>query len=753
MNRLFIFLFLFIGTQLFSQEVDRRNFSDKPPAFLIKKTSEKIIPDGILNEKIWSESEIMENFSQKFPSDSIDALAPTQMMMAYDDDNLYVVTKCYSKGGDWIVPSLRRDYGFIATDNITLLFDTFKDKTNAFVFGMNARGVRREALVFNRGRNNSDFSDSWDNKWRGDAKTHGDHWIAEFVIPFNTIRFEEGATSWRFSAYRYDTQHNEISVFMQIPINFTLTDLNYMAEMNFEEPLKKTGLNVSVIPYLGGSVSRDFEDETQIGAIEKFSAGGDVKIGITSGLNLDLTVNPDFSQVEVDRQVTNLNRFELFFPERRQFFQENADLFSGISTGRSQPFFSRRIGITQDTATGEAIQNTILYGARLSGKINERTRIGLLNTQTAAQLDNDLPSFNYTVGVLQRNIGARSNISFIGINKQAINAKDFTGSFSKYNRVFGGDYNFSTKDNHWNGKFSQQFALTESSIKDKFSNHWFVEYSTRKFRAEIFSLYVGAGYDAEVGFVPRTDIYLVSPEGSLFFYPESSNISRHTLFFDTRFIYKVGNDPIDGIDPWTLSDVSLTAEWTMQFRNFASFSIEGNWSQILLFDDFDPTQIQEDGQALPGNENYSFGRAFTSFRSDRTKKISYGVRANYGQFYNGTRLGLSGDIRFRFQPYASISLDYSYNYIELAEPFVPVNLHLVRPRFDLTFSKKLFFTAFFQYNKQQDNLNVNARLQWRFQPASDFFLVYGDNYLTEDFSNLEVRNRAITAKFTYWLNL
>ncbi len=753
MKKLLLFFLLFIGVQLFAQEVDNRNFVDKPPAYLIKKTTEKIIPDGILTEKIWSESEIMENFSQKFPSDSVAALAPTQMMMAYDDNNLYVVTKCYSKGGDWIVPSLRRDYGFIATDNITLLFDTFKDKTNAFVFGMNAKGVRREALVYNGGRYNSDFSDSWDNKWRGNATAHGDHWIAEFVIPFNTIRFEEGATSWRFSAYRYDTQHNEISVFMQIPINFTLTDLNYMAEMNFEEPLKKTGLNVSVIPFLAGSVSRDFEDETQTKAVGNFSAGGDVKIGITSGLNLDLTVNPDFSQVEVDRQVTNLNRFELFFPERRQFFQENADLFSGFGTGRSQPFFSRRIGITQDTATDESIQNTILYGARLSGKINDRTRIGLLNTQTAAQLDNDLPSFNYTVGVLQRNIGARSNIAFIGINKQAINAKDFTGSFSNYNRVFGGDYNFSTKDNHWNGKFSQQFAITESSLKDKFSNHWFVEYSTRKFRAEVFSLYIGAGYDAEVGFVPRTDIYLVSPEGSLFFYPENSNISKHTLFFDTRFIYKIGNDPLEGIDPWTLSDISLTAEWTMQFRNFSTFSVEGNWSRILLFDDFDPTQIQEDGQVLAGNENYSFGRVFSSFRSDRTKKIAYRVRANYGQFFNGTRLALGADVRFRFQPFASISIDYSYNHIRLAEPFIPVNLHLFRPRFDLTFSKKLFLTAFIQYNRQQENLNVNGRLQWRFQPASDFFLVYGDNYLSEDFSNLGVRNRAITAKFTYWLNL
>lgn len=752
-NLLFSVLF-FIPFLLFSQSKKKRNFLSDNLAFTVVHTQEKILADGILNEAVWTRAESVGDFSQRFPIDTTAALAPTEIKMTYDDENLYVAVICRSKGGDWLVPSLRRDYGFIGTDNITLMFDTFKDQTNAFVFGMNARGVRREALVFAGGRNNADFSDGWDNKWRGDATINGDTWTAEFVIPFKTLRFAEGATGWRFSAYRYDTQHNEISLLIHIPNNFTLTDLTYMADMNFETELPSPGRNMSVIPYVAARTARDFENVDEGKAANAFSAGGDAKIGITSGLNLDLTANPDFSQVEVDRQVTNLNRFEIFFPERRQFFLENADLFSSFGTGRSQPFFSRRIGISRDTATNAAVQNTIYGGARLTGKINDRTRIGFLTMQTAAQPQNDLPSFNYGMAVYQKTVGERSNFSLFGINKQAFAAEDFSGSFSEYNRILGAEYNLSSPDNHWRGKFSHQQAITPSDLTDKFSNHFFLEYSERDWRAEIFSLYVGAGYDAEVGFVQRRDIYLVSPEGSLFFYPENGgSIVRHTIFADTRFIYKIGKEPDTQFEPWKLADVTLLTEWSMQFRNFASLSFTGQYDKVLLFNDFDPTREQAEGIVLPGGRSYEFFSGRASFRADRNQKFTYSVNAYLGGFFNGTRVNIRGDFGLRFEPYGSVSLSYNYNYIKLAEPFLPANLWLVGPRFDLTLSKKLFFTTFVQYNSQSENLNINARLQWRFQPVSDFFLVWTDNYASFDVADLRVRNRALVAKVTYWLNL
>ena len=174
-----------------------------------------------------------------------------------------------------------------------------------------------------------------------------------------------------------------------------------MGELNFEEPLEKPGTNVSIIPYASASVTRDFENIDQTEAQYSYNFGGDAKIGLSSSLNLDLTANPDFSQVEVDRQVTNLDRFEIFFPERRQFFLENADLFGRFGTGRMNPFFSRRIGVSIDTTTGNNVQNTIIGGARVSGKVSDKLRVGLINMVTARKRENDLPTFNYSIAAAE----------------------------------------------------------------------------------------------------------------------------------------------------------------------------------------------------------------------------------------------------------------------------------------------------------------------------------------------------------------
>ena len=358
------------------------------PSIHLKKSQDAIILDGALTEVTWQQAIPAKNFAQVFPTDTTNAMGPTEIFMAYSEDHLFIGVKCYSKSNDFITPSLRRDYDFFGNDNITILLDTYNDKNSALAFGINPFGVRREATISNGGQKGGDFDDSWDNKWDGAAEIYKDYWIAELAIPFNTLRFTEGSKKWRFNAYRYDTQNNEISAWIHLPRNRFTIDLGFMGEMIWDEPLTKNGKNISIIPYITSAINRDFENEQQPKAVQTYNFGGDAKIGLTSGLNLDLTFNPDFSQVEVDEQVTNLERFEIQFPEKRQFFLENADLFSSFAANRLNPFFSRRIGVAIDTATGQNIQNTILYGARLSGKINDRLRVGVLNMQTAKQEDN-----------------------------------------------------------------------------------------------------------------------------------------------------------------------------------------------------------------------------------------------------------------------------------------------------------------------------------------------------------------------------
>ncbi|MEM6800645.1 MAG: DUF5916 domain-containing protein [Bacteroidota bacterium] len=746
-----LYLLLALSWQLHAQNATPLNLTQ--PKIELKESSEKIILDGELNETSWFAGKPANNFYQQFPADTSRAQAGTEIYMTYDKDNLYVGIKCYAKGDEHVINSLRRDYDFFGTDNISILFDTYNDQTNAFLFGMNPYGVRREALIANGGRSFGDFLTSWDNKWFGEAKIHDGYWIAEMAIPFKTLRFKDGGDEWRFNSYRFDTHDSEISTWTHIPRNFLIMDLGYMGKMKWDKPLKKTGSNISLIPYIIGGATRDYTDVEEDSPDFSRNIGGDAKIAVTSALNLDLTINPDFSQVEVDQQVTNLDRFEIFFPERRQFFLENADLFSSFGNSRVNPFFSRRIGVGVDPNTGQNFQNPILFGARLSGKLSDKTRIGVLNMQTAKQEESGLPQFNYTVAALQQQVFSRSNLSFIFVNKDAVNPSEFNGGFNNYNRVVGLEYRIGSADNRWSGKIAQHQAFTPTDKKDKFFHFSQVEYRVRDYRLEAAFGYVGEGFEAEVGFVPRRDYVIWSPEFELYFYPKSGPISIHSINVDYREIIKIGNDGNTLLPRWSLADRGSEISWDFALKNTARASLELAYDQVFLFNDFDPTRLQEDGIFLPAGTTYQYTAFSGSFQSDQRKVFTYSIEPTIGQFFNGFRAGLDGEAGVRLQPYGNIAMAFSYNHINLADPFLPANLWLVGPRIDLTFSKNLFLTTFIQYNNQIDNLNINARLQWRFAPVSDFFLVYTDNYLTDPFSQFSVRNRGIVAKLTYWLNL
>lgn len=723
------------------------------PIIRAQPTDQKIEIDGELNESVWQQPDEQQPFWQYFPSDSLGATGITRLRMVYDDQFLYVGVRCETIGDSYVVASLKRDYRFASSDNITLLFDTYNDRTNAFVFGLNPYGVQREALIANGGRILDDFVSSWDNKWYGNARRYEGYWTAEFAIPFKTLRFQEGGTEWRFNCYRNDTQLNEQSTWHPIPRNYLIMDIGFMGRIVWEEPLRKPGANVSLIPYVNAGMARDFEDPAENKARWNTRLGGDAKIALTSALNLDLTLNPDFSQVEVDEQVTNLDRFELFFPERRQFFLENADLFSSFGQTRNNPFFSRRIGIAVDTTTGLNVLNPIYYGARLSGKLHDRLRVGLLNMHSAPLEQSGLPSFNYTVAALQQQVYGRSNLSFIFVNKTAVNQDDFHGDYNAFNRVAGLEYRLASVDNRWRGKFYHHQAFLTEKKEHRFAQGAQLEYIRRKYRLEWAHNFVGNGFDAEVGYVPRRDYILMSPEFQLFFFPKSGPFTQHSFNVDSRFFLQVGKDGNTIIPAYGLSERQTEISWMFELRNNTEGTITLQEDDLTLLSRFDPTRLQEKGVALPAGSHYHFWSIKGEYTSDQRKKIFYILEPNLGQFYNGHIAGMSGSLNFRYQPYGAVALNYSYNYVRLDAPFRPVSIWLVGPRIDLTFSKEMFLTTFVQYNNQLDNLNINARFQWRFQPVSDFFLVYTDNYLTDPMMPFQVRNRSLVAKITYWLNL
>ncbi len=273
----------------------------------IVKTTEKIEIDGYLDEVIWSKLDRASGFTQNFPNEFAPASSKSEVMMTYDDQFLYVAAVMYDDlPGDYVVSSLRRDFDFDDNDAFVIYLDPYNDGTNGFSFAVSPFNVQREALINNGNREATD----WDNRWFSQVKRYDDRWTVEMAIPFKTLRFNEGKDLWRVNFARNDRKRFEVSSWIPVPINFDVSSLAFTGYLNWDEPLKKPGANVALIPFVAGGLQKDFEEGTATQTTS--SAGSDAKVAVTPALNLDLTFNPDFSQVEVDRQQTNLNRFELF---------------------------------------------------------------------------------------------------------------------------------------------------------------------------------------------------------------------------------------------------------------------------------------------------------------------------------------------------------------------------------------------------------------------------------------------------------
>ena len=694
----------------------------------ISKATSPINIDGMLNEPAWMNAEVAGNFSMVLPMDTSKAKLKTEIRMTYDDKNLYIIAVCYLKHpGRYMVESLRRDFAFSKNDNFIFFMDPFDDRTNGFTFGANAAGAQWDGTIYSGG--NADLS--WDNKWNSVVKNYPDKWIFEAAIPFKTIRFKKGTTEWGINFSRLDIKEAEKSAWAPVPRQFPTASLAYTGTLVWDKPPPETHGNLSLIPYALSGFSKDYENTKT--AVYRNNVGADAKISLTSSLNLDLTVNPDFSQVEVDRQETNLSRFELFFPEKRQFFLENADLFANFGYNNIRPFFSRRIGLDAP----------INFGARLSGSLDKNWRIGIMDMQTGRNSSIGLPLQNFSVLALQRRLFARSNVRLLVVNKESINyqpSKDTTGHiYSKSNTNIGLEYNLASSNNKYIGKAVVLKSFTPGILTGQFVHAANFQVTSKKWLVSWQHEYVGKNYNAEVGYVPRNNYIKLNPQAGYLFFPgrgkilsEGPTISS-TYYFNTKF-HQTDNESF--------------LFYKLNMRNQSYFDAWVAHDYVELLKPFDPTNSGKD--TLTRGTHHSWNAWGTDYVSKPQKLFTYGFNTRFGGYYeNGKRSSISTDLGYRFQPFVNITLSTAYNYIELPKPWGNVHFWLVGPRIDVTATNKLFFTLFVQYNEQQKNININSKLQWRYKPASDLFIVYSDNYYSAPFL---VRNRAIVLKLTYWWN-
>lgn len=740
--RLLFFLLIALPSLLVAQDV---------PTLHIKKAVDAISIDGKLLEQSWKLADKAGNFWQSFPYDTSHALTRTEVMVTFDQKNLYVAAVCFDAfpQKDFVVQSLKRDFSYPVSDAFGIVIDPFQDHTNGFAFGVNPYGAQREGLVANGGF--FGVTTDWDNIWYSEVHHDSDRWTVEMSIPFTSIRFKDNLKTWGINFTRNDLKRNESSTWGKVPRTFNIATLNYCGHLIWDEAPPEPRRNISLIPYATARFNQDYR-ATDKSMHAQPNAGLDAKIGLTASLNLDLTVNPDFSQVEVDRQLVNLTRFSLAYPEKRLFFSENSDLFAQFGFSQIRPFFSRRIGLYQSPKDLQLKNIPILAGARLSGRINKNWRIGAMQVQTVGDKSLQINAQNYTVLALQRQVFKTSNLAFIALNR-----RQTTAAFSEatYNRILGADFNLLSPNNKWRGKafFHQSFSPLVHNWKSAWAHAVWLSYTAPTFYWNYNHEWVEKNYLAEEGFVPRQQLYdavsrrnlrmryiRFEPEiGYRYFVKHSRwkkriNFLRAELYNDT-YLDSSGK----------LSDLLLQPNFSVNFQNSAVLNVDvSRYYTRLLFPSFVA------GSSLPylPVASYVYWQYHVGFDSNRRTKLTYSLNTTLGGFYNGRRYSGSAEVNYRMQPYGIFTLSVSRDVLTLTAPASRSVIWLIGPRAELAFTRTMYLTTFLQYNTQAQNMNVNIRYQWRFRPMCDAFVVYTDNYDPM----LRIKNRGLALKLIYWFN-
>jgi len=723
---------------------NQTNYSDGEYSLNITRTNEKIIIDGELTENIWTQAEIASDFWMSYPVDKKKAPSElkTQVQVTYDDQNIYFGVVCYGTD-DYVIQTLKRDVDLNKGDGFGLVIDPVNKKTNGFAFGLNPAGVQTEVLITgSTGRRTQDdkmmsgINVAWDNKWLSVVKTYPDKWVIEIAIPFKTLRFKEDNNEWGINFFRFDAKTNSVHTWSPVPIEFWEIDLGYTGTIHWDTIPKKSKSNISLIPYVLGSTGKDLELPEPV--IENdFQAGLDGKVAVTSSLNFDFAINPNFSQVEVDEQVTNLTLFDIRLPERRLFFLENSDIFEDFGIPPMRPFFSRKIGLDDD---GNAIP--ILYGARLSGNVNDKLRVGLMNLQT--QKTNQFLGQNYTAMAFHQRVMERSVIKGYLHNRSALQSDQ-----SDYNRNMGLEFQYRSRDGR-----VVAFGGGGKSFSPGISSGEYFYNSGAGYDNKNISVYtnfagVGTNYIADMGFINGQEYYDAERDTTILvgynhqftrfsytFYPKNSKINsyvlsmRHILDLDTAL--SLLNHEVEFAYALNQANTGNTL-FTYQYKGVE-----------LLF----PFSFSENEPLQPGF--YKNNSAEIAYNSDQRSRFVFKTALLYSTFYSGTRTRLLIGLKYRAQPWGNFAINLEQNDLKFPDPYGKTRLLLISPRIEINFSNSLFWTTFVQYNTQADNFNINSRLQWRFLPMSDVYLVYTDNYAVEFWGP---KNKSLVLKVNYWFNI
>jgi hypothetical protein len=682
--------------------------------------------DGRLDEPVWQQAQVVSGFLQQEPNEGEPVTERTEVRILYDDNNLYIGVTAYDSRPDGIIATeMRRDSDRILDeDNFQIILDTFMDSRNAYHFVTTPLGAKLEQQVAEEGEGgrrgtSSNVNRDWDGVWDVSARQTSDGWVAEIAIPFVTLRFPNAQRQeWGINFLRNIARKNEQAYWAPIPKGFGLTRVS-MAGVLTDLHSMSRGRDLRVKPFMVGGSRRLLSSGVQDNGLQR-DVGVDLKYGLGAGLNLDLTINTDFAQAEVDDERVNLTRFPLFFPEKRDFFLENAGQFNVGSLASNQRladlFFSRRIGLTD---TGANVP--ILAGARLTGKMG-RNNIALLDVQTDEAFGR--PGENFFVSRYSRDILERSRVGALVINKQATSGGHF-------NRTFAGDVVYAPHPavtiNGFLARTSSP-GVTEGQMGGHFRAGWL----DRSWR--IYTEYTDLqdNFNAEVGYVPRTGI-------------RTSKIHfEHTP--------RPGRFGIRSMDP--MVNLTYTTDQTgrlvtRQWHYMVGARMENGSSFVVWYNDWfeqidRPFAVTRGVVVQPGAYNYGDWRF--SYSSNSARRFYQSVAWSPQTFFDGTRTDYNLTLGFRANSRLSTEGQVSRNDVDLPAGKFAANIGAVRV--DYALSPSMTFRSLTQYNSLTEQWSNSLRVHYLYRPGSDIFLVYND--VRRDLPGLlEYQDRHLILKVTY----
>lgn len=686
--------------------------------------------DGKLNEPLWDELTSQSGFLNYIPNNGDLAANKTEVKMFHNGKNLYISAVYYDTTPDVQIGSLKRDdIGNSGgnSDSFAMIVDTYNQQQSGYFFIVNMGGALIDALVARNG-NGFSVSTSWNTTWNAKTSVKGNLKIYEVEIPLKALGYNADSSEWGLMFHTRNVKINEWTTNTPIDRNYTQFDLRFSKPFRVENLSENKSSRFAVTPSFTINHQEDIANKTND---TNLKPSLDVQYNISSSLKLDATINPDFSQIDVDRQVTNLSRFSVFFPERRNFFLENSDLFTNLGVRGVNPFYSRRIGAVTD----------ISFGLKLSGNITKKTRLGVLNVATKEESDN--PSQNYGALVIQQQLSDAFIASAFLINRQQTDGFSF---LDDYNRVSGFNLNYKSKNNKWIGLANYAGSTTSNVRGDNNFYNLGIWYNAKNMAWRASLKKVGRNYITDVGFVPRLYNYDAVTESTIREgYTQSSGRFRLTRFpkkskaIDTHHYFNSSNDTY-----W--DDQGIVAQSSTNFNNDLVLkdmsTIYGGVSHHYVNLKYAFNPLQNGNHITSGIYNYYRGGG--GYRSANNKDIQFGGNFEFGSYYNGRRNRLSTNIQYRLMPLARLQLRYERNGIDLRE-LGSDTFHLARFIGEIFFSNRLNWTTYVQYNTQFDNFNINSRLQWEYKPLSYIYLVVSDNYN----QNITRKNWGVAFKMNY----